>query len=187
MKAQPPRVIESLLAFLIPAVCREHVLGDLHERFTSLRQYIGDGVRTVPYVILSRIRRVIDMRVLLMEASALYFSFVSAAWRLEGVAFLHEQRAFLRLTIPNVVALLVLIAGDAYSDPGFRKSPLGRVLGAMVGVGSAFLSEVALSAVNAKLALPRWVVLSGSTMGIVLVSALRILFPRNTNRPRGAT
>lgn len=187
MKAQPPRVIETLLAFLIPPVCREHVLGDLHERFTSLREYVGDGASTLPYVILSRIRRVIDMRVLLMEASALYFSFVSAAWRLQGLAFLHERRAFLRLAIPTVVPLLMLVAGDAYSDPGFGKSPLGPILEAMVGVGSAFLSEVALSAVNPKLALPRWVLLSGCTIGIVLVSALRIVFPRDANRPRGAT
>lgn len=187
MKARPPKAIETLLAFLIPVACREYVLGDLHERFTSTRQYVVDGARTVPYVILSRIRRVTDMRVLLMEASALYFSFMSAAWKLEGIAFLHEERSFLRLAIPTVVTLLVLITGDSYSDPGFPKSPLRPILEAIVGVGSAFLSEVALEAANPTLALPRLVMLSGSTMGIVLVSALRIVFPRNTNRPRGAT
>lgn len=187
MKARPPKVTETMLAVLIPAVCREHVLGDLHERFTSMRQYVVDGAHTVPYVILSRIRRVTDTRVLLMEASALYFSFMSAAWKLEGFAFLHEQRSFIRLAIPTVVALLALVAGDAYSDPGSPKSPLRPVLEAMVGVGFAFLSEVVLEAANARLALPRWVVLSGCTMAIVLVSALRIMFPRNANRPRGAT
>ena len=187
MKARPPIVVESLLALLIPPACREHVLGDLHERFTGLGSYIVEAVRTVPFVIISQIRRAVDIRVFLMEASALYFSFMSAAWRAEGVAFLHQERSLLRLVIPAGAALFVLLTRDAYSTRGPRISALGSVLETTVGVGFAFLFEVVLSAASGRLALPRLVVLVGSATSVVLVSAVRIFFARNADRPRGAT
>ena len=74
----------------------------------------------VPCVIVSRIRRMTDPLVLLMEALALYLSFLAASWALAGTAFLHEPRGLFRLAIPATVALGVLVLADAYLDPRKR-------------------------------------------------------------------
>ena len=140
MKPAPPKVIEAVVGLLIPPACREHMLGDLHERYTSLQQYIADAVSAVPCVILSRIRRTTTPQVLLMEAFALYASFLAATWQFDGMPFLYEQRGFLRLAIPTVVALVGLMLGDAYASPG-KRSPLKPILEAALGVAFAFLSQ----------------------------------------------
>ena len=63
-------------------------------------------------MIISRIRRTADPQVLLMQAFAVYLSFMGAAW-FQGGAFLREQWGLLRLAIPVAVAMLGLILEDA--------------------------------------------------------------------------
>jgi len=41
---------------LIPQTCREHVLGDLSERYTSLHRYMMEALDTIPLVVLSQLR-----------------------------------------------------------------------------------------------------------------------------------
>ena len=53
----PPKVIERVVQLLIPPASREHVLGDLSERYESTRQYLVDALRTLPFVVVSRVRR----------------------------------------------------------------------------------------------------------------------------------
>ena len=59
------------------------MLGDLRERVTlmngGIQLFIYDALRTVPMVIVSRIRRTTDSVVLLMEAFCCYVSFVAVA------------------------------------------------------------------------------------------------------------
>ena len=55
--SRPPKALETIAGLLIPRASREQVLGDLHERYRSPVQYISDVVRTVPWVIASRLRR----------------------------------------------------------------------------------------------------------------------------------
>ena len=104
MRAGPNRLMEALVSLLLPPACREHVLGDLYERYTSPRQYIADAALTLPLVIASRIRRTTDGVVLFMEAGTLYSSFFIAA-RFLDAPFLAQPEALLRLAIPPVVAL----------------------------------------------------------------------------------
>lgn len=174
MPAAPPKVTEAIVGFLIPPACREHVLGDLHERYVSPGQYTLEAARTVPLVILSRIRRTTDPQVLLMEALVLYISFIAAAWYLDP-AFLSGPWGLLRLAVPAAIVLVALIFADAYADPT-RRSPLKPVLGAALGVGFAFLSQAILSAGNRKFTVPRWIMIYGGAMSLLLVSALRIIF-----------
>ena len=96
MEPAPPKTTEAIVAWLVPPACREHVVGDLHERYTSRGQYIAEAVCTIPLVVASRIRRTTDPQVLLMEAFALYLSFLGVAWKLDG-ALLYEQWGYLRL------------------------------------------------------------------------------------------
>jgi len=56
-----------VIRLLIPPACREHVLGDLWERYTSPRQYVVDALRTLPFVIWSQIRRTSDPLLLAMQ------------------------------------------------------------------------------------------------------------------------
>ena len=119
MKSVPPRSLETAIGFLIPPACREEVLGDLHERFTGLGHYIRDALFTVPFVIASRIRRTTDPAVILMEALAVYLSFLVAAWYLDR-SLLSDPSRFWRLAIPVVAMVVALVLRDAYATPVIR-------------------------------------------------------------------
>ncbi len=140
----------------------------------------------MPCVIVSRIRRTTAAGLFLMEAFALYLSFLGAAWKGDAMAFLHEPWGLLRLAIPTVVALVALMLGDAYSNPG-KRSPLKPFLQATLGVGFAALSQAALWTADRELVLPRWIMISGGGLSVLLISTLRTLFPPSDQRPRGAT
>ena len=184
MPPAPHRFIETLIGLLIPPVSREHVLGDLHERYRSTGQYIHDAIRTVPFVILSRIRRTTDPQLLLMEAFALYLSFVTTAWWLGPPSFLYEQWGLLRLAIPTAVTLLTLTLVDAYVDPS-RRSVLKPAIQAAVGIGFAFLSQATLWIAGGDFALPWKIMLYGAGGSLILISALRFFFAAPEIRPRG--
>jgi hypothetical protein len=64
MSPGPSKIVEAIVAALVPPACREEVLGDLHERFKSPLQYFFEAVCTVQLVILSRMRRTADPQVL---------------------------------------------------------------------------------------------------------------------------
>jgi hypothetical protein len=181
----PPRILETLIALFIPPASREVVLGDLHERYTGLAHYLADVLVTVPLVIVSRIRRTTDFQVLLMEACLLYLSFWGTA-RLAGAAFLSERFGLLRLAIPAATGLLALMLEDAYAMPG-RRWPMKTVRAPLFGLGIAFLSQAVLPAGNPDLTLPRWIMWCGAGTGLLLVTAVRMLFPPLADRPQGAT
>jgi hypothetical protein len=191
----PPRILETLAGFFIPPACREVVLGDLHERHIlrlgtrgacrGLAQYLADVLSTVPLVILSRIRRTTDFQVLPMEAFVLYLSFWGAA-RFMDAAFLNDRLGLLRLAIPAATALLALMLEDAYAMPG-RRWPMKAIRAPLFGLGMAFWSQAMLAVGNPELALPRWILWCGAATGLLLVAAVRMLFPPPADRPQGAT
>lgn len=185
MNAAPPRLIENIAGLLIPPACRESVLGDLHERYTSDAQYIADAMCTVPLVILSRIRRTTDVIVLLMEAFVLCISYGAAILYFDKT-LLEDQFEMLRLAIPWSVALIALVLGDAYDN---RRTwwPLKPILGAALGMGFAFLAEGVVSAANSELAIPRSIMIAGGAISLLLISTLRMLFPPLGDQPQGVT
>ena len=127
MPSGPSKSAETIVGILTPPACREEVLGDLHERYRSPLQYGLDALGAVPLVILSRIRRTADPQVLVMQAFALYLSFLTAA-RFQDASLLQAQWGLLRLAIPAGMTLFGLILEDAYAIPG-RRSPLSLVRG----------------------------------------------------------
>jgi hypothetical protein len=186
MKAAPSKTAETVLGILIPPTCREEVLGDLHERSTGPLRYFGDALSVVPCVIVSRIRRTTDPQVLLMEAFALYLSFVGVA-RISGQSsILYEPWGLLRLAIPTAVVLTSLVLADAYADP-VKRSPIKPMVQTAFCIGLAFLSQATFWATDPDLAVPLRIMLYGAGISLVLVSALRVFFPKDGNRPRGAT
>ena len=184
MYSGPSKTAEAIVAVFVPPACREEVLGDLHERYSSSGQYGLDALRTIPLVIISRIRRTADPQVLLMQAFALYVSFLGAAWLKDG-AFLSEQWGFLRLAIPVAMAMLGLILEDAYAKPG-RRSPLNLARGPVLGLGLALASQGMFRISNPDLAVPSWIMFYGCAMSLLLSSAVRMLFPPAADQLQGA-
>lgn len=184
MERGPGRLIEAIATLLIPPACREHVLGDLCERNESPQQYVLELIQTFPLVLVSRIRRTTDAAVLLMEAFTLYISFLVLASSPEQASFLYEHQGFLRIAIPVAVALLGLILADAYANPG-KRSPLKPILGVALAAAFAFLSQPVLRAVNPELMLPTPIMILGGSVGTLLVSTLRFIFPPPADRPQG--
>jgi hypothetical protein len=172
-----------IVGILTPPACREEVLGDLHERYRSPLRYVFDALAAVPLVILSRIRRTADPQVLVMQAFALYLSFLTAA-RVQDGSLLQTEWGLLRLAIPPGMTILGLILEDAYSTPRQRPA-LGLVRGPLIGLGLALLSQATLWARNPTIPLPLWILLSGCAMGLLLSSAIRMLFPPLTHRLQG--
>ena len=174
MRAGPPKVIESVVGLLVPPASREHVLGDLRERYAGTRSYLSDAVSAVPGAIAGRLLRTTGWQLVALEACALYFSFLAAAWAALGAAYLRQHGEFLRLLVPVALALLALVVSDAYA--GAQRTAL---VAAALGVGCA----VAVAECHG--ALPAWILFSGGALGVVLISTLRMWFPPGGNRPRG--
>jgi hypothetical protein len=150
------------------------VLGDLYERCGSKSSYIVDALRTLPMVIASRVRRVTDPQVLLMEAFVLCLSFLGAQ-QLQDPSRLDDEFGFLRLAIPAAIALLALRFIDAYAKPGTRKPSQG-VWEASLAIALAFLPG----------AVPLWTMFCGGSLSILLLTVVRALFPPLASRPVGA-
>lgn len=107
MKSRPPRLLERVIALLIPPAYREHVLGDLHERYTKPWRYIVDSARTAPLVLFSHIRRN-TLRMLFRRGRHHQGSLISGGtWMLANVFEKNTRRANLSLLI--VVAFIAFL------------------------------------------------------------------------------
>src|SRR6187549_1231387 len=90
METNPPKLIERFVGMLIPEPCREHVLGDLCERYKSPGQYILEALSTLPFVLASRLRRTFRLQVFIAEVAALYIAFAGASLS-AGPGYLYDQ------------------------------------------------------------------------------------------------
>jgi hypothetical protein len=170
MAARPSQVIERLVGLLIPPASREEVLGDLHERCETTPRFLVEAAFVIPHVIASRIRRTTDRVILLMQALTLYTSFVLAALWLDR-PLLYDESGYALLAIPGAIVLVVVIFADAYADPK-KLSPLRPMLAPVLGMAFAFALP----------ALPRAVMIAGGSIGILLLSTLRFIFPPLADR-----
>jgi hypothetical protein len=171
-------VIEKLVGIFIPPACREEVLGDMRERNDGVQLFIYDALRTVPFVIVSRIRRTTDSVVLLMEAFCCYVSFLAVAFVAER-PLIATREGLLRLAIPGAIALAVLVVADAYANPR-KKSVLRPVVAVALAFACVFLVHLVYPL------LPGMTLAVGSGMSIMLLLALRMLFPPLADRPQQA-
>jgi len=169
-------VIEKIVGIIIPPACREEVLGDLRERNDGVQLFIYDALRTIPFVIISRIRRTTDSVVLLMEAFCCYVSFLAAAWVLQP-SIVATREGLLRLAIPGAIALFVLVLADAYANPR-KKSFLRPVLAVALSFACVFVVHMTYPL------LPGSMVAIGSGVSIFFLLVLRMLFPPMADRPQ---
>jgi len=169
-------VIEKIVGIFIPPACREEVLGDLREKNEGVQLFIYDALRTVPFVIVSRIRRTTDSVVLLMEAFCCYVSFLTAAW-VQQPSIIATREGLLRLAIPGAIALSVLVLADAYANPR-KKSFLRPVLAVALSFACVFIVHMTYPL------LPGAMVAIGSGLSILFLLVLRMLFPPMADRPQ---
>ena len=113
MEARPPALVETVVGLLIPPACREHVLGDLNERYTTLPVYLLEAATVIPHVVASRVRRSFDGALVLIEYIGLS-TIAQSAYRTRALSHLTP-----RPEIPLAVVLAVLVLCDAYipTDP----------------------------------------------------------------------
>ena len=181
VESGPPKMMEKVIAILIPPACREEIVGDLHERYHDRRQYCMEALLTLPLVIYSRIRRTTCPGVLLLEGLALYLAFSASALYTGQFQVLMEQAGYLKLAAPMLAALLSMVVVDAYAGAVTRLF-LGPVL------AFAILLSSGVHSTNTELAFPSFrMILFGSMVGMLLVTALRLLFAPGDHRPTGAS
>ena len=165
MFSGPPKLLEGVVGFLLPPACREEILGDLSERYSSPGRYVVLALRTVPFVIGSRIRRTTDALVLLTEALLVYGSYLVAAWYTDR-ALLASQWGLLRLAIPTILNLVVLVLEHAWDfKPGW---PMRLTEGCVIGTCIYFN-------------------VYGGSAALLLVAGVEILFRPVRDLPQAAT
>jgi hypothetical protein len=177
MPSVPPKTLEAIVGFFLPPVRREEVLGDLCEKYTGSIQYIVLAIRVVPCVILSRVRRTADAQIVMMEALLIYASYLAAAWYADRT-LLMSQWGFFRLVAPTVLAVAFMVLEDAWA-PVRKRSPLRLTGEVALGTLFAFLLMVRR--------LPGTLNLVGASASLLLVSAVRILFRPEVDKPQSAT
>ena len=50
-QSRPPELMEKIVRLLAPPASREHVMGDLSERYRSPGQYLTEALRSLPFII----------------------------------------------------------------------------------------------------------------------------------------
>ena len=165
-------MIERVIAWLIPCASREEVLGDLRERCGP--RFVFEALVLVPFVVASRVRRITDPVILVMEALALFTSFaLAAAWL--NHALLFEPWGLARMEVPVAIVLVTMVVDDAYADPK-KRPPLRPMAAPVLGMALA----------AASLALPRDVMIWGGMIGTGVVISLRFFFPPLADRAQAA-
>jgi hypothetical protein len=169
-------LLVTIFGWLLPPACREHVLGDLQERAKSRWQFVKEATSVLAPVIVSRIRRVTDAQVVLMQALAVYISFVAAAWYSGENSFLYQQAGLIRLAVPTAVSIAVLLLCAAYAHPE-RQSVWRPALHAAISIAAGLLGQALVFDTWPNFAVPLLVLLEGGSIAVVLVSTLQMLFP----------
>lgn len=157
MKTRPPALIESAVRLLVPPAAREHVLGDLSERYSSPRQYVVDALRTIPFVVASQIRRTTNLALLLIPAFLFMVSFGAG----------HAEHFWIRGGIPTIAALIGLVLRDAYRVPNMNRPWRQGLVDIGVAAACALMSQLVLA-----LAQPAWLIASGGLARSAFVFAL---------------
>jgi hypothetical protein len=172
MKIRPPEMIAWLVRTLVPSASREHVVGDLNERYASPGQYLLDALRALPYLIASRLRRTTHPIGLILGGLFLWWA----------VFYGSRQNGWLVATIPTVVTLLVLSLRDVYRGitPKWRRAAAMDIALSALAV---LLSQAVLAVSAPTLVLDRAALLVGFPLGFIVLFFVRLQSPSGLNQP----
>lgn len=157
METRPPVLIETVVKLLVPPAAREHVLGDLAERYSSPRQYVVDAIRAIPFVVASQIRRTTNLPLLAIPAFLFMVNFGAGA----------PEHFWIRGGVPTIVALIGLVLRDAYRVPD-ASQPWRRGL---VDIAVVIACASAVQIVFA-FAQPEWLIARGGVARSAIVLAI---------------
>ena len=172
LETRPPVLIDAVVRALIPPVCREHVIGDLWERYRSPWQFVLDAAGTIPFVVASQIRRTSTLAGVIIHAFTLLVSLGVGSKR-TGVAVAALGGA-----------MLGFVLRDAYKR-GISVSVRQVAIDLVFGAGGLIASQAIVA-----LALPRQLLpLSAYAVCLVafgLIFLLRLQNPNLGGIPRQA-
>jgi hypothetical protein len=174
METRPPEVIAKLVHALVPPASREHVLGDLNERYVSPRQYLSDALRTLPFVIASRLRRTTHPLGLLLAGAFLWWA----------VFWGNRQESAYAALIPTLITLITLALRDVYRGVTPKWSRAAAIDIAIAASG-VLLSQALLLLAAPSLLLTRDTLLVGFPLGFVILFAVRLQSPTGFHQPPG--
>src|SRR5215208_1875377 len=139
LETRPPALIDRAVRLLVPVPCREHVIGDLWERYRSATTFVVDALRAIPYVIASQVRRTATFGGVVIQAFLMTVGFMVGGG--------------LRRAVPPLAAgLVALVLRDAYKR---SVSVSAKQVAADVGFGlaAAIVCESVLAFVSPALLL----------------------------------
>jgi hypothetical protein len=169
--AQPPANLEKLVRWLVPASSREHVVGDLNERYRSPGRYLVDALCVLPFVIASQVRRSSSLPRVVVRAFVLWYG-----------AFLGtRQESWLVATLPTVLATVALILRDAYrptapSSPS-PTPPFAAAFDIAMVCACVLVTETAAALWAPELLLSRQALVFGVPFGCAVLFILRVQNP----------
>ncbi|HEY6927860.1 MAG TPA: hypothetical protein VI653_30570 [Steroidobacteraceae bacterium] len=176
MHPRPPALIENMVRLLVPPASREHVMGDLSERYRSSWRYLLDAFNSLPLIIASQVRRTLNIGRLGVVAVTLFF-LLSAN---RGVTWVVAA-------LPTLLATAALILRDAYRTPSATPfMPTERRLAAVdVAVAAAciFLWQALACLFAPQWLLPPQALSVGIPVFCVLLFFIRLQAPHTTFWP----
>jgi hypothetical protein len=133
---RPPERLERLVLALIPPCARETVAGDLCETYRNPRQYLREALCTVPHLIASQARRNLNLPLLLLQVTLVWWLLgAAAAVLVVPVALLQEAwrplgrpgavRA-IRETMAVALLAMVVVQHMSFDNHLMRQMGLGH-------------------------------------------------------------
>jgi hypothetical protein len=172
METRPPEIVSLIVRLLVPPASREHVLGDLNERYESPGRYVIDALKTVPFVVASRVRRTVNPGLSAFLALYLWF----------GVFWGPAQKHWFIAAVPALISVAVLVLRDAYRT--LAPHPYRAAAGDVIAAAAAVLTTQAMCAFFA----PDWTLTSGALrvgfpLGFFLLFFVRLQSPTGVHQP----
>jgi hypothetical protein len=160
LETRPPERLEAIVRLLTPPASREHLLGDLSERYVSPAQYLTEALRALPYVVYSRIRRTTNAGAIVFQVAFLWFGAFGGP--VSGLAAL----------LPAITAGLALVLRDAYR---LRSLSVWRdsAIDSAVAFAAAAASQVVLALVRPELRLPL-PFMGTAVVGFIVLCCVRV-------------
>jgi hypothetical protein len=184
----PPVSLERLITRVMPPAAREEVAGDLWERFRSSWRYVGEAAVTLPFVVVSQMRRATSGPKLMLEAFILFATLggFHAAWLTTG-----SVSAWQRALPPTLAGLAALLLRDAYrtTDRWTARRALWDIVAVTlaIAVSQACVGLLAsLGAISPDWRLPSLWLYGGIFGGLMMLFILRTGVDLVSATPSGA-
>jgi hypothetical protein len=134
LKAPPP-LLEGFVGALVPPAAQEAIMGDLFELYQSPLQYMVSAARTIPFVLVSQIRRQANIPAMIFQALA------SSACFIGILLSLHQPIVMTNLLLVIAATIVVALILDVYRNDkptSENRAALAAIITAIAVVAYAF-------------------------------------------------